>query len=235
MKEKHIDADKICKHIQYTQHWLEKADNDIREQRFSSGGVILNIARAELTAAWEELVQFKQQVVTTLPAKTKANWRPVTSAGLLASGFLIALLLTKFTSVPVPGYHEMSAPDTPPVTIVQPQVQETVEQPAAVPVVEEAVAEPETTEPVKETTGATVKTEKSAPAAKPVVRAPSPKPAPAKPPAVEEPAVLPFSPVGSRKEKPVARETEDMKPADRQLEQSEIIELFNTAQEALRD
>jgi deoxyribodipyrimidine photo-lyase len=51
MKNNQIDADKIVKHIKYTKHWLDKANTDFQEKNFASGSAILNLARAELTAA----------------------------------------------------------------------------------------------------------------------------------------------------------------------------------------
>lgn len=122
MKDHQVDADQICKHIKYTQHWLDKANQDFEEQNFANGGVVLNIARAELTAAWEEAMQLKTQVFTTLPRKARANWKPLTSVGALASGFLIAFVMMKVMPDVVPGGSNTPAPET--VQVVAPAAPE---------------------------------------------------------------------------------------------------------------
>lgn len=94
MKNKNVDADKIMNHIKYTRHWLDKADDDYRNQRFGPGGMVIGLARAELTAAWEEAVQLKTQVIRNVPRKARkmANWQNASVVGLMASGFLIAFM-----------------------------------------------------------------------------------------------------------------------------------------------
>lgn len=103
MNNKNVDSDKIVNHIKYTRHWLDKAHTDFLEQRFAEGSVILNIARAELTAAWEEVMHLKTQVTTTMPRKARDNWKPLSSVGLLAAGFMISMFVTKLTTVTVPS------------------------------------------------------------------------------------------------------------------------------------
>ncbi len=112
MKDHHVDADQVCKHIKYTEHWLEKANRDFEEKNFANGGIVLNIARAELTAAWEEAMQLKAQVFTALPRKARANWKPLTSVGALASGFLIAFVMMKVMPGTIPGNNTQPAMET---------------------------------------------------------------------------------------------------------------------------
>ena len=99
MKDK-VDAEKIINHIKYTKHWLDKADEDYKNKRFGAGSMILGLARAELTSAWEEAMQLKTQVFRTMPkqARRMANWKSASAVGLLASGFLIAFMITQFSN-----------------------------------------------------------------------------------------------------------------------------------------
>ena len=99
MKDK-VDAEKIINHIKYTKHWLDQADEDYKNKRFGAGSMILGLARAELTSAWEEAMQLKTQVFRTMPkqARRMANWKSASAVGLLASGFLIAFMITQFSN-----------------------------------------------------------------------------------------------------------------------------------------
>ena len=102
MKNQNVDADKILNHLKYTRHWLDKADDDYRHQRFGPGGMVIGLARAELTAAWEEALQLKTQVVRKMPrqARQMASWKNASVVGLMASGFLIAFMVIKFSGNP---------------------------------------------------------------------------------------------------------------------------------------
>jgi hypothetical protein len=99
MKDK-VDADRIINHIKYTKHWLDKADEDYKEKRFGNGAMIIGLARAELTAAWEEAMQLKTQVVRKMPRKAVrfANWKNASAVGLLASGFMIAFMISQYSN-----------------------------------------------------------------------------------------------------------------------------------------
>jgi hypothetical protein len=102
MREK-IDSEKILRHIKYTKHWLDKADSDFAEKKFTSGSSILALARAELTAAWEEALQLKSRIIGKIPERTrKIHWGAASTISLLASGFIIAVIIIQFTSNPVP-------------------------------------------------------------------------------------------------------------------------------------
>jgi hypothetical protein len=169
MKNNNVDADKILNHIKYTKHWLDKADDDYRNQRFGPGGMVIGLARAEITAAWEEAVQLKTQVVRKMPrqARKMANWKNASVVGLMASGFLIAFMVIKFA-----GNPDILSPRTEP--ILQPQAVIVTEQRAETLDAEmPALAAPAAGEAVEIQTPA--QAEISAPAApapvaKPVVR-----------------------------------------------------------------
>jgi len=240
MKEPHVDADKICKHIKYTQHWLDKANDDFQEKRFASGGIVLNLARAELTAAWEELIQLKTQVTRNLPRKARTHWKPLSSVGLLASGFFIAMFFTHMAGAPVPGLRETS---NPPSTI---RATDTASDRESAQKYIESL--PETVPVTGETSAISSGIKTSAEPAKTIqprktVRKPAAKPAPVETvntiskaehaPAVaviEKPATLPYTPVGHS----VPESSPQNKSAAKPLENAEIIDLFNTAQKTLR-
>ena len=122
MKEK-IDSEKIIRHIKYTRHWLDKANDDIMEKRFSAGGVILNLARAEITAALEEALMLKSRVAAKLPVRRPSvKWGVASSVSLLASGFIIAVLVIQFTSNPIPRPGGMKSASTVAVQKIAPQL-----------------------------------------------------------------------------------------------------------------
>jgi len=228
MRKDQIDADKIVKHIKYTKHWLDKANNDFQEKNFASGSAILNIARAELTTAWEEAMQLKTELFKTIPKKARNNWKPAASVGLLASGFLMAFMLTQFTQRQIPQTD--STETAKPAMILQQTADET---PA------EATAE----------ISATPAVQPEKPVSRHVRRAPAGKkssPAPA--PTVEQPAhesesstdesthlesaqPLPYSPVGHQ---PTEAKSDNQEKQKNELGQSEVIELFKTAESSLR-
>ena len=135
MKHQSVDADKILNHIKYTRHWLDKADEDYRERRFGPGGMILGLARAELTAAWEEAVQLKTQVIRKAPRKARAmtNWKNASVVGLMASGFLIAFMVIKFTGNPEILGQRTAPVVQPQAVVVTEQVEPEAAKPAAVP------------------------------------------------------------------------------------------------------
>lgn len=145
MKNKNVDADKILNHLKYTRHWLDKADDDYRNQRFGPGGMVIGLARAELTAAWEEALQLKTQVVRKMPrqARKMANWKNASVVGLMASGFLIAFMVMKFA-----GNPNMLEPGNQPA--LQPHAVIVTEQSA------ESVMESETAQPAPEATEAAI-------------------------------------------------------------------------------
>ena len=214
MNHQDVDTDKILKHIEYTKHWLDKANKNYEEKSFANGGMTLNVARAELTAAWEEAMQLKTRIFRTIPSKAKANWKPMTSVGMLASGFLIAFFMIRFTNnnVPEPGAS--------------------VETPLPAAIVESA-AEPQADAPVV-----------VVPALDSIEKAPAPKPRPA---AAKVPAPA-SQPAASESSEPqteavsTERETVEIQPApaaspsapaQRELSQSEIIDLMKAAERAL--
>lgn len=116
MKDK-VDANKILNHIKYTRHWLDKADEDYKNKQFGNGGMILGLARAELTTAWEEALQLKTQVLRRMPQKARgmANWKSASVVGLMASGFLIAFMAIKFAN---PEYMKQNLGQPEPHTVV---------------------------------------------------------------------------------------------------------------------
>lgn len=224
MRQPEVDAEKIVKHIKYTKHWLDKANKDFQEKNFANGNIVLNLGRAELTAAWEEAMQLKTRIFKKLPQKAKANWKPAASVGLLASGFLIAFFVIQFTQtqVPRPGAVEQVATPAP-AAIVQPAPQQNVEAAPAPEAAQPAAAKP-AYKPARKRTA-------SAPAAEAAVPSVVPSPAPAEPaPVVSEPEVMPFTPVGHPSAEPHAA------PADKtsELGQSEVIDLYKTAERSLR-
>jgi hypothetical protein len=226
MNNNQIDADKIVRHIKYTKHWLDKANSDFNEQNFASGSAILNLARAELTTAWEEAMQLKTELFRTVPKKAKANWNPAASIGLLASGFMIALVITKFA----PNTTTMDASGPAPAIVLP---QQPVAEPAETVAIQPAV-ETQKTETAANTSRPTVKhsaagkaVEATSKTAMPMMRnisvpplAPTPvvTPEPVAQPAVAEPA--PVQPVALKK--------------TNELNQSEVIELFKTAETSLK-
>ena len=129
MKDK-VDANKILNHIKYTRQWLDKADEDYKNKEFGNGGMILGLARAELTTAWEEALQLKTQVLRRMPQKARgmANWKSASVVGLMASGFLIAFMAIKFAN---PEYMNVNLGQTDPRTVVLTE-QVAPETPAAV-------------------------------------------------------------------------------------------------------
>lgn len=208
-----IDTEKVVNHIDYTKHWLDKASQDFAEKKFASGGAILNLARAELTAAWEEAMQLKTKIVTSLPSrKRNVNWKAASSVSLLASGFIIAVVMIQFTSNPVPKMDREVSGARPAVTEMAPAapaaVKESVEPRA---VVQMPVA------PVQIRTMAAHR-----PPARPVAAAPAPveKSPVVAPPVVAQPPV----------------ETHEAVPAPAaELQHSEVIDLYRTAEKALNE
>lgn len=95
MEKKGVDKEKVIKHINYTKFWLDKAIKEYATKGIIAGNIILNIARAELTSAWEEAQQIKKFI--SQKKKTK-EWKAISSLSLLASGFIIAILLFHFTT-----------------------------------------------------------------------------------------------------------------------------------------
>lgn len=93
-----VDAEKILNHINYTRHWLDKADEDYQQNRYGNGGMILGLARAELTAAWEEALQLKTQVFRKMPRKARGmvTWKNSSAAGLVAAGFIMAFMVIQY-------------------------------------------------------------------------------------------------------------------------------------------
>ncbi len=233
------DAEKIAKHIKYTRHWLDKADDDFSEHKMASGSAVLNLARAELTAAWEEAMQLKTQVIADLPQKAKANWKPLTSVGLLASGFIVAIMINNYSPTSIPGsgpkIEDSSTPPPITATVVIPESHRK-STPAA--------TQPQT---VPSTTAATSRT--TTPSATPAhAKAPRPQPAITKtiPSAVATPAqvpqpqviervkYLPYSPLTDQDTQNAQPVTAQSQSSTRQLEQNEVIELYKTAEHSLR-
>lgn len=228
MKNNNVDADKILNHIKYTKHWLDKADDDYRNQRFGPGGMVIGLARAEITAAWEEAVQLKTQVVRKMPrqARKMANWKNASVVGLMASGFLIAFMVIKFA-----GNPDILSPRTEPV--LQPQAVIVTEQRAesmdadnaapAAPAVEQAVSpapaeisEPAAPAPVAETAVRS----KPAPRATRTPRANKPAPAAV---SVDTPEPAPVI---------IIREPAPQ-PAPAAVDRLDDIDLYKTANEAI--
>lgn len=246
MKEHNVDAEKICKHIKYTKHWLDKANQELQDQKFASGSVVLNLARAELTAAWEEMMQIRTQVFKTIPRKAKANWKPLASASLLASGFIMAIIVTRFTDTPLTSSTTIE--DTRPAVTSPLQA---IITPA--PILTAAVAaQPSTSrgtyaENAKRKQRRIVKqTASYVPASQPQARASSVQPiaapvetrlAPRQEAAapetkrIEEPVSLPYSPVGSAAQHVSAQSHAERKSSE--LKQNDVIELFKTAEQTL--
>ncbi len=226
MRKDQIDADKIVKHIKYTKHWLDKANNDFQEKNFASGGAILNIARAELTTAWEEAMQLKTELFKTIPKKARNNWKPAASVGLLASGFIMAFMLTQFTQRQVPQTDSLD-PVSKPAIILQ---QTAAETPAAAPA--ESIVSPAVQPEKPVARRASAKTAKSAePAsssAQPAHEAVAPLTDNTQPEAAQP---LPYSPIGHQpaEAQPITQEKQK-----KELGQSEVIELFKTAESSLR-
>ncbi|MEW6202146.1 MAG: hypothetical protein AB1546_09235 [bacterium] len=214
MKEK-IDSEKILRHIKYTRHWLDKANSDFAEKKFASGSTILSLARAELTAAWEEALQLKSRIVGKLPARSnRLYWGAASSVSMLASGFIIAVIIIQFTSNPVPRTKSMqplpeSAGVTSTVTPQQPVASKTVE-PTAEPqkIISTTPAPRRQYLRIKET----------------AITAPTPQPEPV--PQIEP--VLPQL-------EPTAVETKPAPEPVKILPQTEIIELYKTAEKSLKD
>ncbi|HOO55962.1 MAG TPA: hypothetical protein PLN69_04010 [bacterium] len=244
MSKSSVDTDKIVKHIKYTKHWLDKANSNFQDKQFSDGSVVLNLARAELTAAWEEAMQIKAQMVSKIPQKAKSNWKPISSLGLLASGFLIAFLMIKFTpsQVPEPGrIHQVVAPVSIEQTMTEQNIPE--EAPAieevGTEVVEEQPAVVETSVPVPKKVSVTKKS--NAVKIQKTVNQSEPAKVDLKK-AVEktvvavtviaEPEVLPYTPVGNSSMRNRSTQKETQKSSG--LEQNEIIELFKTAESSLQ-
>lgn len=198
MKEK-IDSEKIIRHIKYTRHWLDKANDDITEKRFSAGGMILNLARAEITAALEEALMLKSRVAAKLPVRRPSvKWGVASSVSLLASGFIIAVLVIHFSSNPIPRPGVVTPAPTAAVQEAAPQAEQVAEE-----VTEPAVVEKAAPAPAKVA------------APRRVVRAPAPAPEPVV-------VVQPPAPV--------------VEPAPRRtIKQTEIIDLYRTAKEALAE
>jgi hypothetical protein len=221
MNNNQIDADKIVRHIKYTKHWLDKANTDFNEQNFASGSAILNLARAELTTAWEEAMQLKTELFKAVPKKARANWKPAASIGLLASGFMIALVITKFT----PANQPMDASGPAPAIVLP---QQPVSEPAEAAVLQPA--ETKKTESVVNTNHRKVVRH----AAVKETEAPMPMmsnisvPPLAHTPVVEpEPAQQPSAATPEPQVQPVAKKTNE-------LNQTEVIELFKTAETSLK-
>ncbi|MFA6451339.1 MAG: hypothetical protein WCX65_17835 [bacterium] len=226
MNNNQIDADKIVRHINYTKHWLDKANTDFQDKNFASGSAVLNIARAELTAAWEEALQLKTELFRKAPRKMRANWKPAASVGLLAGGFMIALVITKFT--PNNALVETSGPSAEPAIVLP---QQPVEAPAAALV---APAESKVIETKKHTGHQAAR--HSAPqnaqetvelTAQTEIRQET---APAVPPSYIQPEPLPYSSIGhvaaEPKVQPAAQTSE--------INQADVIELFKTAESSLK-
>ncbi|MEW5945971.1 MAG: hypothetical protein AB1742_07205 [bacterium] len=218
MKAK-VDSDKIIRHIKYTKHWLEKANEDFTHKQFTHGSTILSLARAEITAALEEALLIKSRIASKLPRRVRGiQFRAASSVSLLAAGFLIAVLIIEFTSNPLPR-----------ITKEEPRE-------AGVAVTEEAV-------PAGGGEGrvpAAAVSEGSETAAAGAVTAPA-APAAAAPVVVRMPRAAAGSPAGRAGETPAvpAGET-SVEPAPepeqsprKVLHQSEIIDLYKTAKEAL--
>jgi hypothetical protein len=218
MNNQDVDTDKILKHIEYTKHWLDKANKNYEEKSFANGSVTLNLARAELTAAWEEAMQLKTRIFRTLPGKAKANWKPMTSVGMLASGFLIAFFMIRFTNnnVPEPG----AVRETPlPAIVAEPAAESQADAVVVAPPLDSVQKAP-------------------APKTRPAAAKAS---APASQPAVSESVERQPEAVSAEREtvevQPAAAERvsvpEKTAPAQRELSQSEIIELMKAAERAL--
>ncbi len=232
-KDNRIDADKIVRHINYTKHWLDKANSDFQDKNFSSGSAVLNLARAELTAAWEEALQLKNELFTQIPKKARANWKPAASAGLLASGFMIAIILYQFTGgrVQQAGISDSSS-KTP--AIVLPQTVET-------PVTTETVVPEKTLNKVKRVvhpaTSKTANKENNVETdeVQTIEFRPSERSSVSIPPFEHEerPAQepMPYSTVtpqaSEEQTQPVVNKTSE-------LNQSDVIELYKTAERSLR-
>ena len=72
-----INKNKILDHIKFAKYWLDKAKGDYQGNRFTSGNIILNLARAELTTAWEEAVKIKRKIAVTGKSREWRCWYPV--------------------------------------------------------------------------------------------------------------------------------------------------------------
>ena len=246
-----VDADKILNHIKYTKHWLDKADDDYKNKRFGSGGIVLGLARAELTTAWEEAMQLKTQVLRKVPKKARsmANWRSASAVGLMASGFLIAFMLIRFNN-PAFLNNELK-PGVEPNTVViteQPVVQEKAPAPEKAEISEEeavaaAPAEEQPVEAVETEPEAAVPAAQTVTAMRPAVKTPvrrttAPKPAPK--PAVQpapnpEPAVVETVEPKSAPRPIVINVTPPPAPKPAARQNFDNIELYKTANDAIMD
>jgi len=218
MREK-IDSEKILRHIKYTKHWLDKADSDFAEKKFAAGSSILTLARAELTAAWEEALQLKSRIVGRLPERTgKIHWGAASTISLLASGFIIAVIIIQFTSNPVPRTKTLKSPQVAPSVRIAPPA----------PAVEKAIkpsALPEKTRvAVPARKRAAIRTEMKEIAVPPAALAPVLTPQPE--PEQIQPPVEP---------KEVKPEPAPATILPQTLPQTEIIDLYKTAEKTLKD
>lgn len=213
-----IDSEKIVRHIKYTRHWLDKATDEIGQKKFASGGAVLALAKAEIASALEEALMLKSRVVSKLPARRPSVKMGVASSvSLLASGFIIAVLVIQFTTNPIPrpgGIGQIDSVTTAPV-VVDPTPAVKTASPAA--------------ERVKSTV-APASVPKIIAAPRRIIRALR---RPARAAAVETAPAPVAAPVSAATPEPAAVPVvEAPKPAPT-LNQSDIIDMYKAAKQAL--